>query len=95
MGGELRLDAFRLRAGIGGMGDPYAVRQNEVDQSIYSYSAGAGYRGNKFFIDLGYIYSNTNGVYRPYTVRTGGTPQPLLTFGQKSNSVLATIGFTF
>lgn len=95
IGGELRLNALRLRAGIGGMGDPYATQQNDISQAIYSYSGGVGYRGNKFFIDLGYLYSTTNGAYRPYTVHTNGTPQPLLTYGQRSNSVIATVGFTF
>jgi hypothetical protein len=94
VGGELRLNEVRFRAGIGGMGDPYATQQNDLDQAIYSYSGGVGYRGDKFFIDLGYLYSTTNGAYRPYTV-PGGAPQPLLKYGQKSSSVIATLGFTF
>jgi hypothetical protein len=77
------------------MGDPYATEQNDLDQAINSYTGGIGYRGNKFFIDLGYVHSMTNGAYRPYTVRSSSAPQPLLTYGQKSNSVVATIGFTF
>jgi hypothetical protein len=93
LGGELRLDALRLRAGVGRMGEPYATKQNGMDQSIMSYSGGIGYRGDKFFIDVAYQYSTTNGSYRPYTVGSG--PEPLLTFGQTSNSVITTLGFTF
>lgn len=95
LGGELRLSSVRLRAGVGAMSDPYAEEQNGLNQSILSFSGGAGYRSNKFFIDLAYVHTSTTGGYRPYTIRSGGTPQPLLTFNQAASNVIGTIGFTF
>jgi hypothetical protein len=95
IGGEWRLNAFRLRAGVGGMGDPYATQQNGIDQNIYSYSVGGGYRADKFYIDLAYVHSTTNSSYRPYTIRSGSVEQPLLKYGQSGDNVVATIGFTF
>jgi hypothetical protein len=93
LGGELRLSSFRLRGGVGAMGDPYAEEQNGVNQSIYSLSGGVGYRANKFFIDFGYVYTMTDGSYRPYNV--GGAPTPLLKFQQTGSNILGTVGFTF
>jgi hypothetical protein len=95
LGGELRLSEFRLRAGVGGMGDPYSTQQNESSQAVYSYSLGGGYRADKFYIDLAYVHSTTNSSYRPYTIGSGGVEQPLLKYGQKGDNVVATVGFTF
>jgi hypothetical protein len=93
LGGELRVDAIRLRAGVGQMGDPYSTQQNGISQAIRLYSGGIGYRSDKFFIDLTYQHSTTKGSYRPYTVDSGD--QPLLKFDQISNNIITTVGFTF
>ena len=94
-GGEVRLDAFRFRAGLGAMGDPYAEEQFDLNQSIGSISGGVGYRSDKFYIDVAYVRSASNSAYRPYTIRAGGTPQPVLTYQQTTDNVVGTIGFTF
>lgn len=95
VGAEARLSSFRLRAGVGAMGDPYAVQQNGIDQSILSFSGGLGYRADKFFIDLAYVHTGTNSAYRPYTIRSAGAPQPLLSYQQTGDNIIGTIGFTF
>jgi hypothetical protein len=95
LGGELRLSSFRLRGGVGAMGDPYAEKQNGIDQAIYSASGGLGYRSDKFFIDFAYVHSFTNSSYRPYTIKAGGSPQPLFTYQQTVANILTTIGFIF
>jgi hypothetical protein len=95
LGGEVRVSALRFRAGVGAMADPYAEQQNDVNQAIGSLSGGIGYRTEKFYVDFAYVRSTSNSLYRPYTIRASGTPQPLLSYRQAVDNVVGTIGFTF
>jgi long-subunit fatty acid transport protein len=65
-GGEYRFNKFRARVGYSFMPDPYAAPQNDIDNSISSYTGGVGYRTSKFFVDLGLAMSQWKSSYVPY-----------------------------
>lgn len=92
-GGEYRLNSLRFRAGGGYMADPYKERQNDVDMSRVSGSAGIGYRASKFFVDLAYIQSWSKSSYRPYSIPNDISP--LLKYDRVTSNVIATVGFNF
>ncbi|MBK8968939.1 MAG: hypothetical protein R3D58_12650 [Saprospiraceae bacterium] len=85
LGGEAALDNFRLRAGVNLLGKPYATETgfNTV------YSAGAGVRGESFYLDLAYRFSTGEGSVLPYA---GG---PLVNTDNRVSDILLTIGFKF
>ncbi len=91
VGGELALSRFRVRAGIQLNTSPF-FDEDKIDQS---YSAGLGYRADKFFVDVGYRIFNRDDSYSPYSL-----PQSLgytVDVEQKLNTqfLTATIGFKF
>lgn len=85
MGGEATLDNFRLRAGVNLLGKPYA---NESGFNM-AYTAGAGVRGESFYLDLGYRFSTGDGSVIPYA----GSAQ--VTTKNRSSDFLLTLGFKF
>ena len=56
VGGEVRLDPFAIRIGYAYYGSPYKSGDN-ANANRMSYTIGGGYRFNKFFMDIAYIYS--------------------------------------
>jgi hypothetical protein len=93
VGGELRHEAYRFRAGYSLMSDPFAAKQNGVSRKVQALSGGLGYRSQKFYVDLAVVYSFGNNSYRPYTINS--STSPLVTFNQKNTNVLVTLGFPF
>ncbi len=91
VGGELRLDAFRVRGGYGFFGD--FDDRDGYDSSRDQYSFGLGYRQRDFFIDLAFVHRNGNQTYAPYIIQDGY--QPLVDVETKRNTVSATVGFNF
>ena len=85
VGGEVALDNFRLRAGVNLLGKP------EAGATGYNmaYTAGAGVRGESFYLDLGYRLAKGKGAIRPYA------DAPVATTDNTSNEVLLTVGFKF
>ncbi len=85
VGGEATLDNFRLRAGVNLLGKPYA------DESGFNmaYTAGAGVRGESFYLDLGYRLSTGEGSVIPYA----GAAQ--VTAKTRVSDFLLTVGFKF
>lgn len=53
VGTEWRVDNWYLRGGFGFVPDPYRNSDPEAGQSLRSFSAGLGYRGEHFTFDLG------------------------------------------
>jgi hypothetical protein len=92
-GGELRAKAFRFRAGFNYMPDPYKQQQNGTSITRMAASAGVGYKGSKYFVDLAYINSWGSNTYRPYTVNSDSSP--LLKYDQTVSNVVVTVGFNF
>ncbi len=90
-GGELALDAFRLRGGIQILPSPY---QN-LNDTKYNYSAGLGYRGQGFYLDVAWRGGTAREapLYAPYTTQTVSFPIVARTFRQ--NNFIFTIGAKF
>ncbi len=87
LGGELALEAFRLRGGLQLLGSPF-VGDNSF-QSVYS--LGAGIRGNKAYLDLAYQINNQEQGYLPYQVE--GVPVQNVTNQVNKGQILLTVGF--
>lgn len=85
VGAEAVLSDFRLRAGLNLLGKPYA---NESGFNT-AYTAGAGVRGESFFLDLGFRFGSGTGSVIPYS---GG---PRVTTKNRVSDFLLTIGFKF
>jgi hypothetical protein len=92
-GGEVRVKSFRFRGGFNYMPDPYKQQQNGTNITRMAASAGVGYKGSKYFVDLAYINSWASNTYRPYTIDSDTSP--LLKYNQKMSSVVLTVGFNF
>ncbi len=88
IGTEWRLGAVSLRGGFAINGNPYKVGYSFDDTR---YSLGAGYRLERFFIDLAYMLNRTVGNYEMYDV----SYTPLAETVTLDHSVIATVGFRF
>lgn len=92
IGGEYRLSAFRLRGGLNLQGDPFRVTDG-VDRSVTTLSAGAGYRIDRFYIDVTGASSFTEGRRSPYFA--AGRPDPIAELDNRALRFMVTLGFTF
>jgi hypothetical protein len=90
VGGEYRIDVFRLRAGYARMGDPYTG--DEISRVQNTYTAGAGVRLRSFFFDLAYQNSRFTNAYRPYAADLFGAP---VRVHNSIANITASIGFLF
>lgn len=97
-GGEYRFKKYRARLGYNYMPDPYVTVQDGINNSIMGYTAGLGYRSDKFFVDLGFSLTQWNTPYEPYYIDRQNYPQhgpiPLVKIQNSNTSVMATVGFT-
>ncbi|HEX6222890.1 MAG TPA: hypothetical protein VFZ52_00675 [Chryseolinea sp.] len=92
LGAEYRYQMFRVRAGYNYMADPYRQTGN-LDRSVQSFSGGLGIRAKNFFVDLGAVFSSTEGSRSPYYSSIGADPIAYQKF--KSTNYIMTVGFTF
>ncbi|MGI4872044.1 MAG: OmpP1/FadL family transporter [Janthinobacterium lividum] len=108
---EVRLDAFRLRAGAAVYGNPYS--QGTANRRTDYVTGGLGYRGKTFFIDAAAVYSGrvfgtlfgilddnleTNKFtdqYKPYTLATATTASPAIDIDAHRTTATITAGFLF
>jgi len=91
-GAEFRYNIFRLRGGYNIQNNPYKEEFN-VDRKIITYSAGAGVRFSKFFIDVAWLNSKSNDSYSPYVFQDGSGP--VANLSSKTTSGMLTLGFNF
>ncbi len=84
-GGELVLNQFRLRGGLNLLGKPEA---GETGFNT-AFTAGAGVRGESFYLDLGWRRYMGKGAVSPYS----GAPK--VTTENVTNDILLTLGFKF
>lgn len=89
LGTEWRLQPLSLRGGVAYYSSPYKATLN-VDASRIDYSAGIGFRDEKFFLDFAYVLSMTRDNYYFYDAMT--TPS---VNESNSSSILMTLGFKF
>ncbi|MBT9392987.1 outer membrane protein transport protein [Hymenobacter sp. NST-14] len=91
LGGEARLDIFRLRAGFAHYGSPY--QSSTPDRSRNYYTVGAGLRQNNFFLDAAGVYSKGTLLYNPYSLARGNTP--VISIDDNRFTTTITAGFMF
>lgn len=91
-GGEYRAGIYRLRAGFSMMGDPY-INVDNVNRTTINISGGAGIRLDEYFVDLAVVNSRSNGIYQPYTLSSGASPQASLR--NSNTSFVISTGFFF
>lgn len=85
LGAELALDQFRLRGGLNLLGKP---EEGETGFNT-GISAGAGVRGESFFLDFGWRRSQGAGSIRPYATASVASTKVV------TNDFLMTVGFKF
>ncbi len=93
VGGEYRINKYRVRAGYNYMPDPYLTQQNGVSNAITSISTGAGYRTEKFYLDVAVVFNQGDKTYRPYTLNSANSP--LVNLNGKATTIVFTLGFPF
>ncbi len=116
VGAEYRITpAFSVRAGYSYVSSPMkeSVRNNDaiiytsgtlpnyrVDNHTNYITCGLGYRYQRFYVDLAYVYKNMNSTYHAFTPdydeNTGRTiPSPQSSLSLNNNQVVLSAGFRF
>jgi len=90
IGGEYVIQKLRVRAGVNLNTAPTA--EDSGNNQIY-YSAGLGYRGSKFFIDVAYRILAEDVFFSPY--RVGNSTPQVVNLDDTKQSALLTLGFRF
>ncbi len=91
IGSELAYNSIRFRAGYSISTSPYV---NDSDKYT-AWSAGLGFRADKFFLDFGYRKRSTEEGYNPYVVLDQENRDPLANIQSDYGRLVATIGFKF
>ncbi|RTQ47585.1 hypothetical protein EJV47_19415 [Hymenobacter gummosus] len=91
LGAELRLEAFRVRAGYARYGDPF--RDSRFDRTQNYYTAGLGMRQGNLMLDLAGVYGQYNRVYSPYTLADGSQPEIRVDANRLTSTI--TVGYQF
>lgn len=87
IGGEYRIEEFKLRAGYRYKENPY----KDLDTNTSTYSVGAGYNFGNFYLDASYDYTDGSNVYY-----LSNRAVPLLVKHDIENSnVMVTLGYKF
>jgi hypothetical protein len=89
-GTEWRIQDFRIRGGFAYSGVPYQ-NSNINNGKKYTASGGVGYRGRLFFVDLTYVWSQTDQEYYFYDSNLVNPVYNTIT----SSTILTTLGIRF
>lgn len=73
LGGELRMDVFRLRGGFGMVGDPLDKLSNG-HRTLYTGSLGAGFHFPDFYFDFALSQTRGKQYISPYVLNNGDGP---------------------
>ncbi|QNH62129.1 OmpP1/FadL family transporter [Hymenobacter sediminicola] len=92
VGGELRFDIFRVRAGYARYGDAY--KQNDFDRTQNYFTGGVGLRQKNFFLDAAAVYGTSKRFYSPYTLSEAGAA-PVVSIDDNKYTTTVTAGFLF
>ncbi len=90
VGAEFRVDPFAFRIGCAYYGSPYQGGENS-NANRMSYTLGAGYRHNKFFMDIAYIYS----MYTEYNYLYDSSNLTSVKNNYTSSNFMITVGTKF
>ncbi len=91
VGGEYAINAFRVRAGLGINGNPYASNLNLSSTAI---STGLGWRTKGFYADFAYKLKLASEEYSPYRL-VDESAQQSVDIDSKIHRLLLTIGLRF
>jgi hypothetical protein len=96
LGGELRVDIFKLRAGLAYLPNPYKS-SDDVNRDVAQISGGAGVKLNDFYIDLGIVNTRYESSYQPYSLNSDYNigPAPIAVSKNSLMNVILTMGFYF
>ena len=95
-GVEFKYDPIRIRGGIQYRTSPFksASSPSNINTASLTFSAGFGYRGKHFFVDLAYVQTNFKEMYVPYSLNTDAwKPVPAATLSTKKPMVIVTVGY--
>ena len=95
LGGEAKIERFRIRAGYGYVGDPYL--NSSLDQSTQLLSGGLGIKFDSFNLDFSLVNQKFNSLYRSYKAldKNGLNYGPLTEIKNSITSAVVTVGFNF
>jgi len=93
VGGELRFEIFRIRAGFALYGDPYNKNVDNLNRKRTYITGGVGMREKDYFLDIAFVTSKYNSAYTPYTLNDGS--EPFATIKNSFTSLLFTFGTVF
>jgi len=97
VGGEARLDKFRVRAGVGYLPNQYSQNYNvegKLDRSKIQFSGGLGYRNERFYVDLAGTYLQTKDAFAPYQLNDSSLYQSAV-LNVKVINVTGSVGLFF
>ncbi len=89
IGAEARLGSFRVRAGGSVLGNPYQAKSGNPDRGQIIYSAGGGYRNDRFFVDLSGSYTTYQTPFTPYRLNDTARFSAVATTNNMTNVVLS------
>jgi long-subunit fatty acid transport protein len=89
-GAEIRMDPFAFRIGYAYYGSPFKDGDN-ANANRMSYTTGVGYRHNKFFMDLAYVFTK----YTEYNYLYDSANLPSVKNDYKASSFMVTVGVKF
>lgn len=92
---EFKYEKFAFRAGGAYYSTPFKSQYTteKTDQHAISYTGGIGYRENKYYIDLGYAFTQYGESYTPYTISNEFVPGSVIK--KTDHRIVATMGFRF
>jgi long-subunit fatty acid transport protein len=94
VGGEYRIDKFRVRAGYGLYGDPF--RSSTFSRSTQQLTGGFGVRFEKVYVDLAVMGTRFDQLYNPYSVIENGQEiGPIIEIRNQITNGMLTVGFNF
>jgi long-subunit fatty acid transport protein len=95
LGGEAKIERWRIRGGYGYAGDPYL--NSSLDQSTKLLSGGLGMKFESFNVDFSLVNQKFNSLYRSYKVldNNGLNYGPLTEVKNSITSGVVTVGFNF
>ena len=93
LGGEVRYNVLRLRAGFAHMANPYDFSL-KLDGGTNIYSAGAGLKFQKYYVDFAISQQQSSRTYMPYKLPEPDT-SPKVNIENKLTSAFLTLGYTF
>ncbi len=93
IGAEFKFDPVRIRGGFQYRTSPFKNGQapTNTSTSTLTYSAGLGYRGKSFYVDIAYFQTNTKELFVPYQTKNSEVPSANLS--TKKPAIVLTLGY--